>query len=964
MNSSLRFSVCHERRLVTLEPNPAFLENAAAPAGGVGNIEAIALRALILKFAGDIPIPPDANIPPDLLKEAERNARLGYDPAYCGLSVSGDLHLDSVELFRSLRMEGCDFDGAVYLRHIVSRTVSLRGSRLIELNASEAEIHGSLLLSERTGISDHAVVRGSGAADHGDAPFESRKLIDLSLANVTGDVVLSGAEIGCALDGSVAGSLAEGCALMAGGLKANALWIDGSTVKGRVFLAGAVMKTMLSIRHTEIALPVDASKLAAAPASRNRAPHPDILPGRPEFKFVALAANDMTLGTKLYIQNCRILGQARLSRAKIGGDCLFQDTLFCSSYIALKNKLESIGASNVEQTTVAYLAAAGINDDSHDMASLHASRADIGGGVFMHAAISYGELRFRNTRIRGVLNARGALLVSLRSLQLSQVDYDEIKSLRRPSAGNRPKAGSLSREASGDRGPFPRPGVLLSGITLCADRADINSSVFLARYNERNSAGDALLFESFGEVSMRQTRIGGSLNCRHAQMVAAAVPKEGDAPDLGVNEIGQKHFVAMALSGSDIGGTVFLSGDTSARCFRSEGEIRLRGANIKGNIIFYNGQFTHVPIHLYYSDKRLIKTFYENRSILNLRTAVVAGTIFFAPDKELFDKQASAGIQGDKSAVVRGGIDFHLAECAALQDSVQSWPFSDYKPPLSQPFRRLNSGARKHPAAWLRLDGFKYRLLSGPISGWSERKKWLKMSRSAFTSSSGGKNANSLQPYEHLASVLKSQGFVHDACLVLYRRGELAWSPASRHRRTIVHRIGHVVELPLLAFVNAFRWISYFPQWGVLAIFAVMTAVTFISHEFYRLGLMRPAEEEVIIGEDYAEYGEVPLEMRFNAITYTIDLVVPGLDFRQERYWMPKVGISSGDQPVTPVETPEHIVFRENQSLKASDRNRIDFYNRRRIPYFVELFARLSGWILFSVTILGYTGVLRPDRDV
>ncbi len=480
---------------------------------------------------------------------------------------------------------------------------------MFELNASEADIRGSLLLSQLTDVSDHAVARTLQNNKHVGSRFRAHKLIDLSLANVTGDVVLSGADIGCSLDGSHAGTLAEGCALMAGGLKANALWIDSSSVNGRVFLAGAELKTMLSIRETDIELPIDNSQLTAEPNSKGRASHPDLLLGKPEFRFVALAANDMTLGTKLYIQNCRVLGQVRLSRAKIGGDCLFESSLFCSPYVALRNQLEGVGIQDPEQSVMQYLTTMGIDDDSHHMASLHASRADIGGGVFLNLATSCGELRFRNTRIRGVLNARGALLISLRSIQLSQVDFDQIKPPNGQSVSGLLHAGASQLETSKKRLVSSQLDKLLSGIALCADRADINSSVFFGRQDVHDSIDRRILFRSYGEVSMRQTRIGGSLSCRHAQMVAAALPIAGRTAELGVNEIGQKHFVALALSGSEVGGTLFLSGDTGTQCFRSEGEIRLRGAKIKGNIIFHNGRFLHVPIETYAPRKHLLESF-------------------------------------------------------------------------------------------------------------------------------------------------------------------------------------------------------------------------------------------------------------------------------------------------------------------------------------------------------------------
>ncbi len=191
----------------------------------------------------------------------------------------------------------------------------------------------------------------------------------------------------------------------------------------------------------------------------------------------------------------------------------------------------------------------------------------------------------------------------------------------------------------------------------------------------------------------------------------------------------------------------------------------------------------------------------------------------------------------------------------------------------------------------------------------------------------------------------------------------LAWSPASTSKRGS-DLGGQIIAFLLNPLINYFRKVSYFPHQGVIAIFVMIVSVNIISQDFYELGLMRPAEEEVIIGEDYANFGKVPLEMRFNSLAYTVDLIVPGLDFRQERYWMPKILISTGRRPMTPIATPDNITFKVNNNLSKSARNRITIYNNSYAPYFVEFFARVLGWIWFSVTILGYTGILRPDREV
>jgi hypothetical protein len=104
-----------------------------------------------------------------------------------------------------------------------------------------------------------------------------------------------------------------------------------------------------------------------------------------------------------------------------------------------------------------------------------------------------------------------------------------------------------------------------SGIALLADRVSVGGYVLL-----RNG------FRAEGEVMLPNAEIGANLECQNALLENA--PREG-VPRSGT---------ALGADGIRVKGNVLL-----AHGFRASGEVRLRGANIGGNLDCENGIFTN-----------------------------------------------------------------------------------------------------------------------------------------------------------------------------------------------------------------------------------------------------------------------------------------------------------------------------------------------------------------------------------
>jgi hypothetical protein len=108
---------------------------------------------------------------------------------------------------------------------------------------------------------------------------------------------------------------------------------------------------------------------------------------------------------------------------------------------------------------------------------------------------------------------------------------------------------------------------------------------------------------------------------------------------------------------------------------------------------------------------------------------------------------------------------------------------------------------------------------------------------------------------------------------------------------------------------------------------------------------MVPAVERFYLDRDaYREYrlsGVLPDGYpNFRALTYSIDVFLPIVSFSQEEHWRPG-NLGFLDQP-------------KERWYDPRSWNWLRFYNRLHI---------ILGWVLTTIAVLGFTGIIRKERE-
>jgi hypothetical protein len=292
--------------------------------------------------------------------------------------------------------------------------------------------------------------------------------------------------------------------------------------------------------------------------------------------------------------------------------------------------------------------------------------------------------------------------------------------------------------------------------------------------------------------------------------------------------------------------------------FRSTGEVRLNGAQIGGNLECQGASF-------------------ENERIaINMQAMEVKRAFMWRDVK-----------------AVSGRIDLVAAHVATLADDIDSW--------------RL--------ATNVVLDGFRYdRIDSREISA-AKRVPWLRLQ-------DPGRFDEIFwpQPWEHLAKVLREMGHSEDAKVVLIEKQKemrkvgligqrpVEGQPRLRRAKNLVlnsiHRMFHSIYGALAGF-------GYRPLRTVGWMALVWFASGLVYHAAAANGLIGPTNSGVYVNADLnrcAQIGEpprphwttcstLPAEYTpFDPFIYSLDVVLPLLDLKQENEWRPIVHGPGGSE--------------------------------------------------------------------
>ncbi|MGA3164726.1 MAG: hypothetical protein ABSF14_01265 [Terriglobia bacterium] len=489
---------------------------------------------------------------------------------------------------------------------------------------------------------------------------------------------------------------------------------------------------------------------------------------------------------------------------------------------------------------------------------------DCSGGKFMNSAQpglseSGTALRFDGARVSG-------------SVVLRKVFTAEGE-VRLPGAQI---GGNLDCSGGTFRNP-PQARVPLSGDALSADGAVIKGDVFL-----RDE------FIAKGEVRLAGAQIGGDLDC------AGGTFK--NPPQEDVDGSGE----ALSADGANVKGNVFLRDR-----FIAEGEVRLPGARIGGNLECRGGEFKNPP-------KRDVAG--SGKALSADRVNVEGGVLLsdgFAAEGEVGLSGAQIGsdlscwggtfseliVQGAKIAGhlllarvrgdAKGKIDLTNASADALLDDEVSWP----------------------AAGNLRVDGFVYgRISVGPTDA-ETRLKWLAL-QPEFKP----------QPYSQLAKVLREAGHARGARRVLYEM--------ERRRREAEDR-SVFSRLISWAFKTTLGY-GYYPQRGAVVGLVFLIAMGWC---FFRQGYFAGAVVPTDKGAYYwfRDHGRPPDHyQRFTAFIYSFENSVPLFNLGQKDLWTP------------------------DPSPRGS-RRWSDFLRGFRWGQIV------LGWLLSTLFVAGVTGVVRRE---
>lgn len=471
-------------------------------------------------------------------------------------------------------------------------------------------------------------------------------------------------------------------------------------------------------------------------------------------------------------------------------------------------------------------------------------------------------------------------------------------------------------------GPRDVPG---GGIAIAADRISVGDGVFLNRR-----------FRAEGEVRFPGAKIGGDFTCGGGCFIGPTKLAEIRPDVLGADA--QKNYrFALTADGIAVNGDVHLD-----EGFSAEGEVRLLGARIAGNLDCSGARFSN-PLQVGFSD---------NARVFAADGAEVKGCIFFRDsfyaegDVELLGARVEKNLECIGSTF-RGRVATHGASIAGgfhwlgiknpelatlllddtsasrILDDVESWPLKGH----------------------LELDGFVYRRITQGPRDHHSRLDWLARQQE-FTP----------QPYRQLAKVLRDEGDDAGARQVLYkmecqRRSEekRVWNAPTHqgHTRKAFSYFRHLVKTLANHVWNQTLRLTighgYYPG-RALALLLLFVA---LGWPLFRYGYfsrnIAPTDKDAYSDFKRDRYPPEHYE-RFSASIYSLENSFPLVKLGQVDRWQPDP---------TPPEShaPARGLIRRVSRYVVS-------------PGFLRGFRRfqiLLGWVLATLFAAGVTGVVRKD---
>jgi len=460
-----------------------------------------------------------------------------------------------------------------------------------------------------------------------------------------------------------------------------------------------------------------------------------------------------------------------------------------------------------------------------------------------------GDLMLRDTDLKG-LNLRNSKVQKIGGDRLRcsgsvflREGFHATDEVRLPGAhigGNLSCRGSRFENANSD-------GLFCDGI-------EVGGDVFLS------AAADGRRFHATGAVRLLGAQIGGDLTCSGGRFENA----DGNA---------------LIFDRAKIDGGVFLKSEASGEKFHATGEVRLLGARISGNLECIGGRFENGNGDALSCDRAeidgsvfLIGGFHATGAV-RLVNIHIGGDLNCSGGR--FESERDA--LSCERAEIGGALFFRNVECKSgaislaashvnsLIDDPESWP----------------QGNR------LALDGFRYDRISGNAPTNSDsRIRWLDKQQPEHL----GDDFRP-QPWEQLAKVLREMGHDEDAKLVAIEK---------QRRLREAGKIGwHTV--PFHSLFGILAGYGYRPMWT----FGWMLGIWLSCAVLYQIaayqGVFAPSNPRIFAepkfqlcspqrGGNWTDCDFAPLEhTAFNALIYSLDLILPVVDLQQDKDWAPMV---------------------------------------------------------------------------
>jgi hypothetical protein len=444
----------------------------------------------------------------------------------------------------------------------------------------------------------------------------------------------------------------------------------------------------------------------------------------------------------------------------------------------------------------------------------------------------------------------------------------------------------------------------LGGTALGAENAKVDGDFSMNRE-----------FKSEGRVNLEAATVNGNLICSQGQFFnAGGIALNAERLKVMGSALLKEKFIAkgeVRFLNARIGGNLECDGGNIDNCrcsseqstYSENYSLMAEGVDINGSFLLRRGFHSRGKVGLFKvkigGDLDCSGGYFDNPadSAIEADYANISGNIII---NEGFKSKGRISL---KNTIVRGTL-YHDRE---------SWP----------------------QKGQLLLTGFTYDKIQTEDT--KTLLDWLKLS-----------TPFSLQPYNHLAEVLKKSGNERDQKRILIESqkeylkfGKFGWT-----EKVGKQLLGHIMDFgysPLKALGYSLVLIaisySYF-DWGK-------------SHQ-----LILPAKIKVD-GNHLALTEINPDYPKFNPIIYSIDTFIPIINLQQREYWLP----ASGDQAKQAYQKSfkaEQLSFNNND---VPDPIRLqylslDYYLGCFLPYYFWIHTIL-GWIFTTLSVAGFTGLVR-----